>query len=80
MSPLKGNVWGSWGIKGGLDWVKTRCLVIIIHLKTSVLTGKLQYSGKLMRYFGGDGRVLRGILAGTKEFLRGISAGTEKFF
>ena len=30
---LKGNVWGSWGIKGGLDWVKTRCLVITIYFK-----------------------------------------------
>ena len=31
---IKRNVWGSWGIKGDLDWVKTRCLVILIYFKT----------------------------------------------
>ena len=39
---------GEW--KGGLDWVKIRCLVIIIHFKTPVLSGKIRYSRKLKRY------------------------------
>ena len=77
--PLKGNVKGSWGIKGVLDWVKTKFLVIIIHFKTSVISGNLQYSKKLRRYLGRDGRFFRGFSYGTEEFLGGISAGTEEF-
>ena len=65
-------------MKGGLDWVNTRCLVIIIHFKTPVLSGKLQYSRELRMYLGRDGRVFLGISAGTEEFLRGISAETEQ--
>ena len=35
--------------RGGGYWVKTRCSFIIIHFKSPVLTGKLQYSEKLTR-------------------------------
>ena len=76
---LKGNVYGSWAIKGGLDWVKTSCLVIRIHFKTPVLSGKLKYSRKLRRYLGRDGRVFGSISAGMKKFLGSISAVTEEF-
>ena len=48
------------GIKGGL---RTRCLVM-----TPVLSGKLEYSGKLRRYLGRDKKVFGGISAGTEEF------------
>ena len=65
-------------LKGGLDWFKTRCFVIIIHFKTSVLSGKLQYSRKLRMYLCREGRVFLIISAGTEEFLGGISAGTEQ--
>ena len=63
----------------GLDWVQTRCLVIIIHFKTSLLSEKLQYIRKLGRYLSRDGRVFSGISARTEEFLGGITAGTEEF-
>ena len=51
-----------------LDWVKTRCYVIILYLKKTVLSGKLQFSRKLKRYLGWDGRVSGGISARTEEF------------
>ena len=51
----------------------------MIHFKTPVLSEKLQYSRKLKRYLGWDGRVFGGISTGTEEFLRGILAGTEEF-
>ena len=54
---LKNNVYGSWEINRGLDCVKTRCLVIIIHFKNPLLTGKLQYRRKFKRYLGRDGGV-----------------------
>ena len=36
---IKGNVWGFGGRKGGYIKVQTRFLVIITHLKTTVITG-----------------------------------------
>ena len=44
-----GDFWEQKG--GGSDWVKSRCLIIIIHLKKHC-------SAKLMRYIGQDGTVL----------------------
>ena len=69
-----------WGIKGGLYWFKTRCLVIIIHFKTTVLSGKLEYSRKIRRYLGRDGRVFGGISARTEEFLEVSRPGQNSFF
>ena len=62
---FKGNVWGSWEIKGGLDWVKTRCLVILIYFKTPENYITVENLG--------------GISARAEEFLGGISAGKEEF-
>ena len=40
--------------KRGLDWVKTRHLVVMLSFETPVLTGKLQYIGKSMVYLVRD--------------------------
>ena len=80
---FNGNVLGSCGIKGGLYWVKTRCLVIIINfkpMKTPENPWKLQYSKKPRRYLGRDGRVFRRYLGRDGKYFGGIWAGTEEFF
>ena len=45
----KGIVLGFWGSNGWSDWVESRCLVIIIHLKKTCINKKLQYSSKSNR-------------------------------
>ena len=61
--------------------VKTRCLVIIIYLKNPENPyRKLQYSRKLRRYLGRDGRVFRRYLGRDGRVFGGISAGTKEFF
>ena len=83
ISYIKGNVWESWRIKGGLDWVKTRCLVITIYFKTPKNfenPWKLHYRQKLKRYLGREGRVFRRYLGQDGRVFGGISAGTEVFF
>ena len=63
------------GKKGGLD-----VIIMIIHFKTPVLSGKLEYSRKLRRYFGWDGRVFGGVSAGTEELLEVSRPGRKSFF
>ena len=61
------------------DWDKTRCFVILIHFKTPILSGKLQYSRKLKMYLSRDGKVFGGISAGTEEFLEVSRPGRKSF-
>ena len=76
---FKGNVYGCWGIKGGLDWVKTWCLVITIHFKPLRYQKNFNIAENLRGILDGTEEFLRGISAGTEELIWGISAGTEEF-
>ena len=76
---LKGNVGGFGGRKVGLDWVKTRCLVIIKHLTKPYINRKLQYSIKFMRYPGRVKTLFYVVSWPWWKFSWGILAGTEQF-
>ena len=52
------GILGILGNKGGLDWVKTRYLVIIIHFKTPQEVSRPGRKS-ILRYLGRDGRVFR---------------------
>ena len=54
------------GNKGGLDWVKTICSVMIIHFKTPVLSGKIQFSRKLNLSISLGQKIFLDISAGWK--------------